>query len=65
MKFEDYPKPNVTVDLVVFTIRKGSLKILLIKRGIEPFKNKWALPGGFVQIDETLEDAAKRELNDT
>ncbi|MDP3728669.1 MAG: NUDIX domain-containing protein [bacterium] len=57
-----FPKSSVTVDLIVFTITDNSLKVLLIKRGIEPFKNMWALPGGFVLEDESLEDAAKREL---
>lgn len=64
MKLNDYPQPSVTVDLVVFTIKDKSLKVLLIKRNIEPFKGKWALPGGFVQIDESLEEAAKRELKE-
>ena len=60
-KFE---KPSVTVDTVIFTIQNKELKILLVKRGIEPFKGKWAIPGGFVRIDENLEDAAKRELEE-
>ncbi len=64
MRFEDYPKPNVTVDLVVFTVQDNDLKVLLVKRGIKPFKDKWALPGGFVHIDESLEDAARRELEE-
>ncbi len=54
----------VTVDIVMFTIKDDKLKILLIKRNIEPFKGRWALPGGFVRIDESLEDAAKRELQE-
>ncbi len=58
-KFE---RPSVTVDLVIFTIKDNDLKILLIKRGEEPFKDMWALPGGFVKMDESLELAAKREL---
>src|SRR5689334_8085891 len=58
----DYPRPMVTVDIVVFTIQDDDLKVLLIKRGIEPFKGAWALPGGFVGEDESLEAAAKREL---
>ncbi|MFH1585900.1 MAG: NUDIX domain-containing protein [archaeon] len=57
-----YPKPSVTVDLIVFTIRDNDLKVLLIKRNLDPFKGKWAFPGGFVRTDETLENAAKREL---
>lgn len=57
-----YPKPAVTVDCIVFGYTRGSLQVLLIKRGIDPFKGKWALPGGFVKPDETLDEAARREL---
>lgn len=67
MKKEDihkFKKPSVTVDIIVFTIKDDELQVLLIKRGIEPFKEKWALPGGFVRIDESLEDATKRELKE-
>ena len=59
-----HEKPSVTVDIIVFTIQDDDLKILLVKRGIEPFKGKWAIPGGFVKISESLEDAAKRELEE-
>ena len=52
----------VTVDLSIFTIRNGQLSILLIKRGGHPEKGKWALPGGFVNTDESLDNAAAREL---
>lgn len=58
-KFE---KPSVTADLVVFTIRNDQLYILLIKRGIWPFKDCYALPGGFVRMDEKLKQTAIREL---
>ena len=60
----EYERPAVTVDCVVFglDLLKKNLKILLIKRNLEPYKDKWALPGGFVQMDENLEEAAKREL---
>lgn len=54
--------PLVTADIIIFTVMEKDLRVLLIKREIEPFKGKWAIPGGFVKIDETLEDAAKREL---
>ena len=54
----------VTADAVVFTILNKELKILLIKRKNQPFKGKFALPGGFVELDENLEDAAERELEE-
>ncbi len=54
----DYPKAAITVDVIIM---KGD-KILLIKRGNYPFKDMWALPGGFMDMDEELEFAAKREL---
>ncbi|MCX5632602.1 MAG: NUDIX hydrolase [Phycisphaerae bacterium] len=58
----DWPRPMVTVDAIVFNISGDSPRLLLIKRGNEPFKGKWAFPGGFVDMDEELEDAAAREL---
>jgi 8-oxo-dGTP diphosphatase len=57
-----YPHPAVTTDVVVFTIRKNRLQLLLIRRGGEPHKGSWALPGGFLEIDEDLESCAQREL---
>jgi len=60
--WKDYDKPSVTADIVIFTVQDNELKILLVKRAVEPFKNKWAIPGGFVKMNESLEDAAKREL---
>ena len=54
----------VAADAVVFTILDKKLKILLIKRGIEPFKGEFALPGGFVHLDENLDEAARRELEE-
>ncbi|MFN7131810.1 MAG: NUDIX hydrolase [Myxococcales bacterium] len=60
----DYARPALTVDCVVFGLDEDDLKVLLVQRDLEPFKGKWALPGGFVRIDETLEDAARRELQE-
>jgi 8-oxo-dGTP diphosphatase len=59
-----YPRAALTVDCVVFGFDDGELKVLLIQRGLEPFKGRWALPGGFVRVDETLDHAARRELNE-
>ncbi len=60
----DYPRPSLTVDCVVFGLDDEDLKVLLIQRDLPPFEGKWALPGGFVHMDETLEDSAKRELRE-
>ena len=60
----DYPHPAVTVDVAVFTIRNDALKVLLIKRAEAPYRGQWALPGGFVNIDESLDAAARRELDE-
>lgn len=60
----DHPHPAVTTDIVIFTILGGALKVLLIKRAQAPFRGRWALPGGFVHIDESLEDCARRELEE-
>jgi ADP-ribose pyrophosphatase YjhB (NUDIX family) len=71
----DYDRPSVTADMLLFTIDKTikiksktndehELKVLLIKRNNHPFMNKWALPGGFVNIDESIDDAAYRELKE-
>jgi 8-oxo-dGTP diphosphatase len=58
----EYPRAALTVDCVVFGFDGGELQVLLIRRGLPPFKDKWALPGGFVRVEETLDDAARREL---
>lgn len=60
----EYPHPSVTADIVIFTIRDRQLKLLLIRRSGEPYRGKWALPGGFVNIDEDLDEAARRELEE-
>ena len=59
-----YPRAALTVDCVVFGFDEGDLKVLLIERGLQPFKGRWALPGGFVRVDETLDAAARRELQE-
>ena len=64
----DYPRPSVTVDIVVFTVVDSDLKVLLIERGAPPYEGCWALPGGFVRVTEdaqqgeSVDDAAHREL---
>jgi len=57
----DYPRPAVTVDVVIVT-REKKPRVLLIRRKHEPFAGMWAIPGGFVEMEETLEAAARREL---
>lgn len=59
-----YPRPALTVDAVVLCNSSERCRILLIKRKNDPFKNCWALPGGFVEMDETLESAVCRELKE-
>ncbi len=58
----EYERPSLTVDCVVFGLDDAELKVLLIQRDLPPFEGCWALPGGFVHIDETVEQAAHREL---
>lgn len=60
----EYPHPAVTADVVIFTVREKKLKLLLVKRAGEPYQGRWALPGGFVRLDEDLEAAARRELEE-
>lgn len=59
-----YPHPAVTTDCVIFGFNGKKLQVLLIKRGIEPFKGRWALPGGFIKMHETAEEGARRELRE-
>ncbi len=61
-KGQKYHYPAITVDVVIFTLQRGELHVLLVQRKYEPFANAWAIPGGFVNDDETLETAARREL---
>jgi 8-oxo-dGTP diphosphatase len=58
----DYARPALTVDCVVFGLDNEDLKVLLIQRDLEPFAGQWALPGGFVNVGESVETAARREL---
>src|SRR5262245_57249455 len=60
----EYPRPALTVDAVVFGLDEEDLKVLLIRRDLPPFAGKWALPGGFVRVEESLEEAVRRELEE-
>lgn len=57
-----YPRPAVTTDAII--LKKETAEILLIRRAKDPFKDQWALPGGFIEMDEVLETACKRELKE-
>ena len=64
-----YPRPALTVDIVLFALGKTEageldLQVMLIERDLPPFEGEWALPGGFVHLDETLDEAARRELQE-
>lgn len=59
-----YPHPSVTTDCVIFGFDGTSLKVLLVERGLEPFKGRWAFPGGFLNMDESAEAGALRELQE-
>ena len=74
-RMEDFDRPSVTTDIAAFTIRSEAessyrhdpeqrLALLLIRRGEHPFRNCWALPGGFLKMDETLEECALREIRE-
>jgi 8-oxo-dGTP diphosphatase len=60
----EYPRAALAVDCVVFGLDEADLKVLLIQRKLPPFQHAWALPGGFVRLDETLDEAAQRELRE-
>jgi len=65
MKYSyEYPRAALTVDCVVFGLDEDDLQVLLIQRDLPPFEGDWALPGGFVRLDETLDEAARRELSE-
>lgn len=59
-----YPHPAVTADCVLFGSDAGGLSVLLVERAQDPFKGRWAFPGGFMNIDETAEQCAARELEE-
>jgi len=59
-----YPHPAVTTDCVIFGFDGVSIRVLLIQRGIEPYKDSWAFPGGFLKMNETAEEGAQRELEE-
>lgn len=59
-----YPRPSVTTDCVIFGYDGKDLKVLLVERGIYPFKGMWAFPGGYLQMDETALECARRELKE-
>lgn len=64
MVFKETKTHEVTVDVVIFTIKDEKLKVLLVKRANEPFKGKWAIPGGFIRLSENLDSAALRILKE-
>ena len=59
-----YPHPSVTTDCVIFGFDGNQLQVLLIERGIEPYKGRWAFPGGFLNMEESAEEGALRELKE-
>jgi 8-oxo-dGTP diphosphatase len=59
-----YPHPSITTDCVIFGFDGTKLRVLLVERGIEPYKGCWAFPGGFLKMDESAEVGALRELNE-
>jgi 8-oxo-dGTP diphosphatase len=60
----EYPHPSVTTDCVIFGFDGTKLNVLLVERGVEPYKGRWAFPGGFMKMDETALQGAKRELKE-
>ncbi len=59
-----YPRPALTADVLLFHNENGRVSVLLVRRKFPPFEGRWALPGGFMNLDETLENAARRELQE-
>ena len=62
--FNEIKTHEVTTDVVIFTIQHNKLSVLLVKRANEPFKDRWAIPGGFIRLSENLDDAALRILKE-
>lgn len=62
--FDDYPRPAIAVDIVLFCWDGTALALPLVRRASEPFRDSWAFPGGFLEMDETLRRAAERELEE-
>ena len=60
----DYPRPSVAADIVILSLREGALQVLLVRRGADPFRGRWALPGGFLQENEDLDACARRETEE-
>lgn len=60
----EFARPALTVDIVVFALDEEDLKVMLVERDLKPFAGQWALPGGFVRVDESLDEAARRELQE-
>ena len=58
-----YPHPSVTTDCVIFGFDGTKLRVLLVQRGIEPYKGRWAFPGGFMKMDESAEEGALRKCH--
>jgi 8-oxo-dGTP diphosphatase len=64
MSIQDYPHPALTADVVLLGTGNGDMQVLLVQRAKPPFRGAWALPGGFVEVGESPEDAAHRELRE-